>query len=136
MLKDFILLSKALSDETRVRILNLLTHNELCVCQLMEILGMGQSTVSKHLGILKNAGIIEAEKRGTWSFYKISKDKANRYSLDFIRVLSSLPKDDPFIQNDEKKLKKVNQKGTAFCNTIELSRRLRKSLSSHSVQRF
>ena len=125
MLRDFIRTSKALSDETRVRIMSLLTHNELCVCQLMEILSMGQSTVSKHLGILKNAGLIEAEKRGTWSFYRLSRDKANRHSSGFIRILSSLPKDDPFMQNDEKELKKVNKKGITFCSTIELSRRLR-----------
>ena len=125
MLKDFIKTSKALSDETRVRIVSLLMHNELCVCQLMEILGMGQSTVSKHLGILKNAGLIEAEKRGTWSFYRLSRDKANRHNLDFIRILSSLPKDDAFIQNDKKKLIKVNKKGITFCNTIALSRKLK-----------
>jgi ArsR family transcriptional regulator len=125
MLKDFIRSSKALSDETRVRILNLLRHHELCVCQLMEILGMGQSTVSKHLGILKNAGLIEAEKRGTWSFYKLSHDRENRHNLDFIRMLSSLPSDDPFIQKDEKKLKGINTKGIVFCNTIALSRKLK-----------
>ena len=131
MLKDFIKTSKALSDETRVRIVSLLTRSELCVCQLMEILGMGQSTVSKHLGILRNAGLIEAEKRGTWSFYRLSRDKANRHGADFIRILSSLPKDDPLMQSDEKKVKQVNKKGIAFCSTIELSRRL-KERSNHA----
>ncbi len=126
MMKDFIRTSKALSDETRVRIVSLLTRNELCVCQLMEILGMGQSTVSKHLGILRNAGLIEVEKRGTWSFYRISWDKSNRHNSDFIRILSSLPKDDLIMQADEKQLKLVNKKGIAFCSTIELSKRLMK----------
>ncbi|MGB9736113.1 MAG: ArsR/SmtB family transcription factor [bacterium] len=125
MLKDFIITTKALSDETRVRILNLLMHNELCVCQLMDILGMGQSTVSKHLGILKNAGLIEVEKRGTWSFYRLSRDRTNKHGSDFIRFLSSLPKDDPVMQEDEKRMKKVTQKGIAFCSTIKLSRKLR-----------
>ena len=124
MLKDFIRSSKAVSDETRVRILNLLRHNELCVCQLMAILGMGQSTVSKHLGILKNAGLIEPQKRGTWSFYRLSKDNVNRHNLDFMSILASLPKDDPFIMKDENKLKKVSDKDIAFCNTLGLSRRL------------
>ena len=126
MLKDFIRSSKALSDETRVRILNLLRRHELCVCQLMEILDMGQSTVSKHLGILKNAGLIEVEKRGTWSFYRLSRDKTNKYNPEFIRLVSFLPKDDPFIQKDEKKLKGINTKGMAFCTTIALSRKLKK----------
>ncbi len=125
MLNDFIRTSKALSDETRVRIVSLLMRNELCVCQLMEILGMGQSTVSKHLGILRNAGLIEVEKRGTWSFYGLCRDKANRHNLDFIRLLPFLPKDDPFLQKDGKKLKEVNKKGVAFCSAITLNRRLR-----------
>ena len=131
MLNDFIRTSKALSDETRVRIVSLLMRNELCVCQLMEILGMGQSTVSKHLGILRNAGLIEVEKRGTWSFYGLCRDKANKHNLDFIRILSSLLKEDPFIQNDDKKLKKVIKKGMTFCNTIELGRRIRER-SNHA----
>ena len=131
MLKEFIKTSKALSDETRVRIVSLLTRNELCVCQLMEILGMGQSTVSKHLGILRNAGLIEAEKRGTWAFYRLSRDKANRHGADFIRILSSLPKDDPLMQADEKKVKQVNKKGITYCNTIELGRRIRER-SNHA----
>lgn len=125
MLNDFIKLSKAVSDETRVRILKLLTKNELCVCQLMEILSMGQSTVSKHLGTLKNAGLIESEKRGTWAFYRLSQDRANRHNSGFIRLLSSLSDDDPFIQKDWKKLKEVNKKGINYCNTMELSKRLR-----------
>lgn len=105
--------------------MTLLTQNELCVCQLMEILGMGQSTVSKHLGILRNAGLIEAEKRGTWSFYRLSQDKTNTHNLDFIRLLPSLPQDDPLLQKDNKKLKEVNKKGVAFCSAITLNRRLR-----------
>ncbi len=125
MLNDFIKLSKAVSDETRVRILKLLTKNELCVCQLMEILSMGQSTVSKHLGTLKNAGLIESEKRGTWAFYRLSQDRANRHNPGFIRLLSSLSDGDPFIQKDRKKLKEVNKKGINYCNTMELSKRLR-----------
>ena len=131
MLKEFIKTSKALSDETRVRIVSLLMRSELCVCQLMEILGMGQSTVSKHLGILRNADLIEVEKRGTWSFYRLSRDKAHRHSADFIRILSSLPKDDPLMQSDEKKVKQVNKKGITYCNTIELGRRIRER-SNHA----
>lgn len=122
MLKDFTGISKRLLDETKVRIVNILKHNELYVCQLIKILGMGQSTVSKHLGILKNGGIIDMEKeKDTWSFYKLFKDKANRHSLDFIRILLSLPKDDPFMQTDVKKLKNVSKKDIAFCSTIKLS---------------
>lgn len=130
MLNDFIRVTKAVGDPTRVRILNLLSQNELCVCQLMEILEMGQSTVSKHLGILRNAGLIEAKKMGTWTFYRIINSKANKYNYHIIRTLSLLPKDDVYIQHDETKLKKVATKGIAFCNTIKFNKmRLTKRLT-------
>ncbi|RJQ16208.1 MAG: ArsR family transcriptional regulator [Nitrospiraceae bacterium] len=120
MLKDFIKASKALSDETRVRILKLLGHRELCVCQLMSVLGMGQSTVSKHLGILRNAGLVEVRKEWTWAFYKISEDAAHIYNRSFLSVLSSVLKDDFIIRKDEDKLREVIKKDIkAFCNTGE-----------------
>lgn len=110
MLRDFIKLSKAISDETRVRILKLLKNQELCVCQLMAILGMGQSTVSKHLGILKNAGLVEVRKDWTWSFYKLSKEEMNTYNRNFLKLLSSILNDDSLILKDEKRLREVIEK--------------------------
>ncbi len=107
MLRDFIIQAKAVSDETRVRILKLLEERELCVCQLMDILVMGQSTVSKHLGILKTAGLVECRRDGTWTFYRLSDSTINNYNLDFIKLLSSCLKDDTIIQSDKKKLDEV-----------------------------
>ncbi len=103
-MRNFILQAKAVSDETRVRILKLLEEGEFCVCQLMDILDMKQSTVSKHLGILKTAGLIECRKGGTWTFYKLSNKLINNYNLDFLQLLSCL-KDDPLLQEDKKRLK-------------------------------
>ncbi len=105
-MRDFILQAKAISDETRVRILKLLEKGELCVCQLMDILNMKQSTVSKHLGILKTAGLVEYRKNGTWTFYKLSNNLINNYNLDFLKLLLCL-KDDFLIQEDRKRLKMV-----------------------------
>lgn len=63
---------KALSDTTRLRILLLLLHNpSLCVCDMMASLEIPQSTASRHLSILKNAGFIEGERRGAWMHYHI-----------------------------------------------------------------
>src|SRR6056297_262549 len=62
-------LFKALSDETRLRILSLLTEGELCVCDLMATLELPQSTVSRHLASLRNAGFIEDQRRGVWMYY-------------------------------------------------------------------
>ncbi|GAB4422083.1 MAG: hypothetical protein OHK0032_17690 [Thermodesulfovibrionales bacterium] len=115
MLKDFIRLSKAISDGTRVRILKLLETRELCVCQLMAVLEMGQSTVSKHLGILKNAGLVEVRKDWTWSFYKLSKEGMNS---NFLKLLSSVLHDDTLILKDKERLREVIKKDIKLlCNT-------------------
>jgi ArsR family transcriptional regulator len=61
---------KALSDETRLRILALLRDGELCVCDLMAPLGLPQSTISRHLAYLRNAGLVEDRRQGVWMFYR------------------------------------------------------------------
>lgn len=65
---------KALSDETRLRILALLSDGELCVCDLMAALELPQSTVSRHLAYLRNAGLVEDERRGVWMFYRLKQE--------------------------------------------------------------
>ena len=62
-------LFKALSDETRLRIVALLSHGELCVCHIQEALGLSQSNVSRQLGILRASGVVEDRRDGTWVFY-------------------------------------------------------------------
>jgi ArsR family transcriptional regulator, arsenate/arsenite/antimonite-responsive transcriptional repressor len=65
-------LFKALSDETRLRILALLREGELCVCDLMAILELPQSTVSRHLAYLRNAGLVDDRRQGVWMFYRLT----------------------------------------------------------------
>jgi len=62
---------KALSDETRLRILCLLLEGELCVCDIMDVLQLPQSTVSRHLAYLKNAGLVDDRRCGVWMYYSI-----------------------------------------------------------------
>lgn len=66
---------RALSDEIRLRIINLLSTGELCVCEIVDTLQLPQSTVSRHLTILKNAGMVEDNKQGQWVFYKLTSGK-------------------------------------------------------------
>lgn len=66
---------KALSDETRLRILALLAIDEMCVCDLMAILDLPQSTVSRHLATLRNAGWVEDRRQGVWMYYRLSLDR-------------------------------------------------------------
>lgn len=76
---------KALSDETRTRILNLLMYSELCVGELEHILKINQSNASRHLSTLKNAKLISYEKKAQWIYYKINKEALEKY--EFLKIL-------------------------------------------------
>jgi len=65
-------LFKALGDETRLRIVALLSHGELCVCHFESALGLTQSNTSRQLAVLKNAGIVEAQRDGSWVYYQLA----------------------------------------------------------------
>jgi DNA-binding transcriptional ArsR family regulator len=112
-MEDFILQARAISDETRVRMLKLLEGGELCVCDIMEILGLRQSTASKHLGILRTAGLVESRKEGTWSYYKLA-EKAKKHNKDFLRFVKNYLDEDPTVMNDNKRL---GRKKRAACKT-------------------
>ena len=64
-------LFKALADETRLRVVALLAHGELCVCHIQAALGLSQSNVSRHLGILRAAGVVQDRRDGTWVHYSL-----------------------------------------------------------------
>jgi len=117
MLRDYILVSKAVADEVRIRIIKLLEKNELCVCQIMAVTGLGQSTVSKHLGILKTAGLVECRHKGTWVYYRLAGSNLNRYNTHFLELVSRSLNDDPKIRADIEKLKEVVKiESSILCN--------------------
>ena len=72
-MKSLVTTAKALGDLNRVRALWALRDHELCVCQIVELLGLAQSTVSKHLSILEQAGLIQTEKRSRWMYCRLTK---------------------------------------------------------------
>ncbi len=80
---------KALADPTRLRLLNLLRHGELCVCDLVEALAMPQSKVSRHLGYLKKEGWVSGRRSGKWMHYALS---SPREPL-LVKVMESLQHD-------------------------------------------
>jgi ArsR family transcriptional regulator len=65
----------ALGDETRLRIIALLSHGELCVCRLESALDLNQSTASRHLGILRASGVVDCRPEGTWVYYRITEQE-------------------------------------------------------------
>ena len=62
---------RALGDETRLRIVALLSHGELCVCHFQEALGLSQPNISRHLAVLRAAGIVEDRRKGSWVYYRL-----------------------------------------------------------------
>lgn len=88
MMKEFLDLTKALADENRVRLLLALRDGELCACQLTELIHLAPSTVSKHLFLLKNAGLVESRKEGRWIYFKLVDHKAPlavREAIDWVK---------------------------------------------------
>jgi ArsR family transcriptional regulator len=101
---------KALSDETRLRIMMLLTQGELCVCDLMFVLDEPQSKVSRHLAYLKHSGLTNSKRAGVWMHYSLKEptDKLHRAQLDFLKKqLSDLPQ----FQMDREKLLELKKQG-------------------------
>jgi len=98
------MISKAIADETRVRILMALSRRELCVCQIVELFKLAPSTVSKHLSILHQAGLIDSRKEKRWVHYRIAGEDAQREARDAIGWLIVSLKDAPQIKKDFKNL--------------------------------
>jgi ArsR family transcriptional regulator len=85
--RDLAELFKALSDPTRVAIVNrLAAGEECCVCDLTDTFALSQPTVSHHLRVLRSAGLVEAERRGTWAYYRLVPD-----AIDRLRDVFSAP---------------------------------------------
>ena len=95
---------KALSDETRIRLLKLLSERELCVCELVQALDMTQSRVSRNLGILKEAGLVKDRREGLWVFYSLNRKSFNQYVAPVLDLLDGWLNDDEVIKNDREGL--------------------------------
>ncbi len=106
-MKSVLLITKALADRQRVRMLLLLQGRELCVCQIIAVLELAPSTISKHLSILSAAGLVEHRKEGRWAYYRLAGGSAllaAQSALDW--VMRSL-RNDEAITKDAKKLATV-----------------------------
>lgn len=106
-MREFITITKAISDPNRARILLALRRRELCVCQITELFGFANSTISKHLSLLHYAGLIQSRKAERWVYYRLADKSASptvRKALAW--VSESLCHSDAAIM-DAKKLKKI-----------------------------
>jgi DNA-binding transcriptional ArsR family regulator len=111
-MREFIAITKALADESRVRILMALAHGELCLCQLIEMLGLAPSTVSKHMAVLTQAGLTECRKAGRWHYYRLADNKPGakqeiQVTLDWVQAMTQ---DSPVVLGDRKRLQGISSK--------------------------
>jgi ArsR family transcriptional regulator, arsenate/arsenite/antimonite-responsive transcriptional repressor len=96
-MKDFIRVMKALSDPNRVKVVKMLQHKEMCVCEIQFALGVAQPTVSKHLKVLEDAGLVQSKKDGLWVNYTLS-DGGSPYAATLLGNLKHWLGDEPEIQ--------------------------------------
>ncbi len=100
---DMDLFFAALADNTRRRLLNLIGEDEVCVCYLVEVIETNQPKISRHLAILKNAGLVSVRRDWKWSHYRITKPADERAAKAFNEILTLL-KEDPEMQKDKKQM--------------------------------
>jgi len=105
-------LFKALGDDTRVRIIALLSHGELCVCHVQEALGLTQPNASRQLGILKNAGLVESRRDGTWTYYRLAV-QVDEHRRRQLRALVDAFSDRALLRKDVERL--VKARGPGAC---------------------
>ena len=110
-MQELVKVMKALSDETRLRILNILLSRDCCVCEVMQALDISQSRASRNLGILQNAGFLEAKKDGTWVVYSVDSRPANRYATYLAKIFKDSPVEDEVLDRDTRRLKQAKRVG-------------------------
>ena len=93
-MKEFIRIMKALSDPNRVRVLKLLQEGELCVCEIQQVLGLAQSTVSKHMKILEESDLVHRRRRGSWILYSLAVKGDNPYAATMLAHIRRWLEDD------------------------------------------
>lgn len=97
-------ITKALSDIQRLRILMALRTGELCVCQVIEVLGLAPSTVSKHLSILSAAGLVDSRKDGRWAYFRLPQGEALKAVKPVLKWLEGALTGDESVAKDAKRL--------------------------------
>ena len=104
---EFLNITKALSEENRVRILLALEVGELCVCQIIELLELAPSTVSKHMSVLRQARLVQGRKDGRWTYYRLADESAPAEVNEAIAWVKKSLTGDERIGKDAKRLYEI-----------------------------
>ena len=103
-MEDLIKLMKALSDETRLRIINILLERECCVCEVMQALSISQSRASRNLGIINDAGLLKAKRNGIWILYSVDWQTTNQYAAYLAKLLKDFFTNGKLLADDRERL--------------------------------
>jgi len=110
-MREIIKTFKALSDETRLRILNILLERECCVCEVMQALDISQTRASRNLAALYEAGFLKLRKDGLWSLYSIDRDDMNEYLADLVQAVTKALEGNKTLKQDRERLRKAVRVG-------------------------
>jgi len=110
-MRDTVKAFKVLSDETRLRILNLLLERESCVCEVMQALEISQSKASRGLSALYNAGFLKLKTVGLWSLYSIDKEGIQVYQSQLIEAVKEALKSNKIAEGDRERLRRAERVG-------------------------
>ena len=102
-MRELVKVLKAVADKNRLRIFKMLQHKKMCVCELAAALGISMPSVSRHLSLMKDAGLIEDERDGMWTNYMLCEEKINKYAPVIQSHLKEWINDDPGIKKILKK---------------------------------
>ncbi len=109
MRRETVNVFKALSDSNRIRIIKMLESRELCVCEVREVLDLSTSTVSKHLSILRDAGLVIDSKDGKWVNFRLNRSSEKSFVRSQLELVIKSFSDDEKVAADRRKLAKVDR---------------------------
>jgi len=110
-MRDTVKAFKVLSDETRLRMLNMLLERECCVCEVMQALGIPQSKASRGLSALYDAGFLKLKRDGLWSLYSIDNEGIKGYQSQLIEAVKEALKDSKIAEEDRERLRRAERVG-------------------------
>ena len=102
---------KALSDETRLRILNVLLERECCVCEVMQALEISQTRASRNLSALYDAGLLKLRRDGCWALYSIDEDALKGYTVDVLSAVRKALEGNQMVAQDKARLMNARRVG-------------------------
>lgn len=120
-MRDIVKAAKALSDETRLRILSLLLERECCVCEVMQVLDVSQTRASRNLNVLYNAGFLKVRREGLWAYYSIDRSDLEDYLSILLNAVEKGLTNSKIFVSDREHLREAQRIGPQLCNPSKSS---------------